>query len=290
MASTVAQGFTEFEGKIALTPNQQQTVKARRITIQNILGELFPASSDMPISGAYVIGSAARSTMIRPIGDVDVFAIFDDRVVWDKYRSDSKKLLYRVRNALDAKYKTTVVGARGQAVRLFFKQMPHVDIAPAFPIYGTNSYYIPRGDGNWEQTAPFQHSDFLAQRNKDLSSQLKPLTRMLKRWNARHSSRIGSFHLELIAQATFSGLGSNRTKSVEKFFEWAPNHLDQSDPAGYSGNLAAGWSFAHRTNVRDSLASAHSRAVKANEAQSAVNLTEASRLWRIIFGEDFPSL
>lgn len=296
MASTIPQAFTEFEGKLALTDYEQGLVEQRRNRVEEILKGLYPMTSDMPLSGLYVIGSARRATMIRPIGDIDLFSIFDDTNVWLTYQSDSRKLLYRARDALNKSYRTTIVGSRGQAVRLFYTQPPHVDIAPAFPVNGSGllggvqSYLIPKGDGQWEQTAPFQHTDFLSQRNQELGSQLKPLTRILKRWNALHSARIGSFHLELIVQAVFSTIGTNRSAALRLFFEQAPNRLDQLDPAGFSGNLAAGWTYQHRQAVSNSLLTASNRAAKAVEAQAQGDVAEASRLWRIILGADFPAL
>jgi hypothetical protein len=69
---------------------------------------------------------------------------------FDNYRNDSRKLLYRVRDALN-EYNVKVVGARGQAVRLFYDQPPHVDIVPAVK-RDSGGYFIPSGDTDfWGQ-------------------------------------------------------------------------------------------------------------------------------------------
>lgn len=67
------------------------------------------------------MGSAAKGTTVRPIDDIDVLAVFSNaNGAWDSYRFDSQALLYRVRRAYSG-LSTAQVGARGQAVRIFFK-------------------------------------------------------------------------------------------------------------------------------------------------------------------------
>ena len=82
----------------------------------------------MELLSTKIIGSADRGTLIRPIGDIDVLAVFEDAAFYN-YRNDSRKFLYRVRDALN-EYSVKVVGARGQAVRLFYDQPPNVEHCP----------------------------------------------------------------------------------------------------------------------------------------------------------------
>jgi hypothetical protein len=292
VALTVSAAFVEFAGKIRLTDAQEQTIAARRTRVEGFLAARYGPTSNMPLQHVRVIGSAGRKTLIRPVHDVDVFAVFDDSQVWNSYRADSKQLLYRVREAL-TDFRVETVGARGQAVRLFYSSGPHVDITPAFRVFGflgdQQGYYIPRGDGGWQQTDPYVHHDFMAQRNQDLGGYLKPLVRLLKRWNRVHSSRLESFHLELVTQAVFGTIGSNTRDAVRFFFEHADSYLHVSDPAGYSGDLAAGLTSTQEQAIRQSFstAAAHARRAQANEALG--NPAEACRQWRIIFGDEFPA-
>jgi len=70
-----------------------------------------PASSDMPLTSTKVIGSAGRQTIIRPIDDIDVLAVFRNKNnVYRKYAGDSKQFLYRVRDALIGSLLTEVEG------------------------------------------------------------------------------------------------------------------------------------------------------------------------------------
>jgi Second Messenger Oligonucleotide or Dinucleotide Synthetase domain len=114
-------------------------------------------------------------------------AVFENKGrVFDRYRSDSQAFLYRIRDAL-SNYSVKIVGARGQAVRLFYTAAPHVDIAPVFKWSGDGAgYALPDGKGGWLTTDPDFHQKHMADRNADLSSLLKPFVRMLKRWNRVH--------------------------------------------------------------------------------------------------------
>ena len=292
MALTVPKAFNEFAAIIKPTASQEQTITTRRTAVRGFLLEKYYAGSVMPLIETKVIGSAGRKTLIRPVEDIDVFCVFDDSKVWSTYKPNSQQLLYRVREALDG-YSVKTVGSRGQAVRLFYSNGPNVDITPAFRVFnffGTQTgYYIPRGDGGWQQTDPREHGTFMAARNETLGYHLKPLVRLLKRWNRAHGSRLSSFHLEVIAQASFKSLGGNSRAAMRVFFEYAGSHLHVSDPAGYSGDLSASLSRNQLGAIRQSFAYALDHVGRAQAAESQGDVREALRQWRIVFGDEFPS-
>jgi Second Messenger Oligonucleotide or Dinucleotide Synthetase domain len=292
LAISVAQAFVEFADKLRPTPAQETIIAHRRRAVEGFLIATYGPTSLMPLQHTRVIGSAARGTLIRPIDDVDLFCVFDDSQVWSQYQANSQHLLYRVREAL-TNYRVETVGSRGQAVRLFYTDGPHVDITPAFPvmsIFGVQTgFYIPRGDGGWQQTDPYEQHDFMARRNQDLSGYLKRLVRMLKRWNRVHSSRLKSFHLEVMTQAIFSSLGSNSREAVEMFFNHAASYLHVNDPAGYGGDLGSSLAFAQKQAITQSFATAAGQAKRARAAEAQGAVVEALRQWRVVFGNDFPS-
>ena len=177
------------------------------------------------------MGSAAKGTIIRPIDDIDVLAVFsNEKGVWlSKYWNDSQAFIYRVRQA----YAGTIiqqVGTRGQAVRVFFKTGGHVDVAPVFS-QGNDVDWLPNGSGGWISTAPVVANRWFSTRNKDLGYHLAPIVHLLKAWNRAHSNRFRSFHLETVAATVFE-LGSDYRDALQKVDEWAPNFLDVNDPGG----------------------------------------------------------
>lgn len=292
MASTVPKAFDEFEAKLRPTNNQQATIASRRSVTARYLSQSFGSGSGMELLSTNVIGSADRETIIRPVGDIDVLAVFEDAAFYN-YRNDSRKFLYRVRDALN-KYNVKIVGARGQAVRLFYDQPPHVDIVPAVK-RDSGGYFIPSGTTDfwghhrWLITDPDEHARWISEQNAALSYNLKPLIRLLKRWNREHSSHLRSFHLEVMAAEVFATLGSNRRTASQEFFEWAGNHIDVKDPAGHSGNLSSYMTWYSRLEFQSLLDNSSRRANKAIEAEESGNRAEAMRLWRIVYGPEFPS-
>jgi len=292
VATTVPKAFDEFDATIKPTAAQDEEIASRRKAVSGFLLARYGANSNMPLLETKVIGSAGRKTLIRPVEDIDLFCVFDDSQVWSSYKQNSQELLYRVREALTG-YRVQTVGGRGQAVRLFYTKGPNVDITPAFrfyDIFGTQrGYVIPRGDKRWQQTDPYVHATFMARRNEELGYHLKPLVRKLKRWNRAHSSRLGSFHLELIVQAVFSSLGNNSRDATRVFFENAHAYLRVEDPAGYSGDLAGGLTSDQLTAIKQSFVRGVDHTQRAQTAEAEGKTSEAMRQWRIVFGDEFPS-
>ncbi|MBM7502941.1 hypothetical protein ACFPER_05645 [Agromyces aurantiacus] len=289
MTLTTAQAFSSFLSDI--TPTEYQTgttVPARKKTVDDRLALKFPSTSDMPYWRGILMGSAAKGTMIRPIDDVDVLAVFsNEKNAWMKYARDSKTFLYRVRDAYDG-ISIQQVGARGQAVRVFFQSGGHVDVAPVFH-EGSDVYWLPSGDGSWIRTAPTVAKVWYSAKNQALGYHLSPIVRLLKAWNRAHSKRLRSFHLETLAANAFTSLGSNYRDALHKFFLWAPLHLDATDPAGQGGSISGYLTWSARTEVIQSLNRAADQAGRALDAETRGDNIEAKRLWKIILGDSFPT-
>jgi hypothetical protein len=288
MSQTTAQAMAAFLADISITDYQKTSiVEGRKTTVVSNLTEAFPSTSDLPFSRALLMGSAAKATIVRPIDDVDVLAVFsNENSAWDKYRSDSKSFIYRIRQAYDG-LEIAQVGTRGQAVRVFFKTGGHVDVAPVFS-YGGNVYALPDGSGGWISTAPTVANAWFAERNVALGYQLAPLVRLLKKWNAAHSKRMRSFHMETVAATAFKSLGTNHREGLARFFDWAPNWVDVADPGQQSGLLSGYLSSSSRSELVTALRAAADRSSKALAAEEAGDHDEAKRLWRINLGSTFP--
>lgn len=289
MTLTTAQAFRTFLEDITATDNQKSTfIPNRKASVDEDMGKAFPSTSDMPYWKGILMGSASKGTIIRPLDDIDVLAVFsNENGVWGKYVYDSRAFIYRVRDAYNG-FRTQQVGTRGQAVRVFYKSGGHVDVAPVFH-QGDDIYHLPNGTGGWLLTAPTIANAWYLERNRVLGYQLGPLVRLLKAWNRAHSKHFRSFHLETVAATTFGSLGSNHREALQKFFEWAPGHLDVSDPGGMGSSLSTYLTYAGRQNLLMALSAAADRARRANEAEDRGDHAEAKRLWRIILGSSFPA-
>jgi predicted nucleotidyltransferase len=286
--TTTAQAFDAFVAKISLTDAQKADVKAKRQKTEEYLREAFPASSTLPLKRVILIGSADRGTLIRPPEDVDVMAEFTNKQkVFELYRHKSSDFLQRIRNALQAETSLAQIGARGQAVRLFYMNGPHVDIAPVFA-WSTGGFALPSGDGGWITTDPEKQAAWMAERRTKLGQHLTPVIKIAKRWNRVHSSRLTSYHLEVMVASMFGTMGGNWRNALKCVFDWGPGYLDVKDPAGHSGNLGSNLTQPTRQAAISRFNEAKTRAENALAAEASSDHEEAKRLWRIELGDEFP--
>lgn len=289
MPLTTAQAFSKFLEDITATDNQTKSfIPNRKKTVEENLSTAFPATSDLPFWNGILIGSASKNTIIRPLDDIDVLAVFsNENKAWNKYWNDSTSFINRVRNAYDGLV-SQQVGTRGQAVRVFFETGGHVDVAPVF-LQGEGVYHLPNGTGGWILTAPTAATNWFTTRNHELNYNLAPLVRLIKSWNRAHSKRMRSYHLETVAATLFSSLGSNYRNGLQCFFEWAPNWLNVDDPGGQSGSLSSYLTTSSRADLLTALSSAKDRANQAVASETSGDHVEAKRLWKIVLGDEFPT-
>lgn len=290
MPLTTAQAMTQFLQTISPTDAQREDITSKVSSTRRYLQEAFPASSDLPLQRVVLIGSADRGTIIRPVNDVDVLAQFTNKDgVFEKYRSDSSAFLQRIRTALDARTSIKQIGARGQAVRLFYQSGAHVDIAPVFKWSGSG-YALPSGSGGgWITTDPEAQATWYSQRRTTVGSNLTSVAKLVRRWNNVHSKRFESFHLEVMVASMFNTVGSNHRDALKGFFDWAPSWVGVSDPAGHSGPLDQYLTYADRQAITSRFSEALTRANRALTAEASGDHAEAKRLWRVELGDEFPT-
>lgn len=289
MSINTAEAFDAFHKRIKLTDIQRQMVKDRRANVSEYLTSAFGASSNMPLARTWVIGSAQRGTMIRPLNDIDMMASFSNsEKAFQRYQSNSRNFLYRVRDALNNVSDVKVVGARGQAVRFFYTDGLHVDVVPVFK-WSSGGYALPSGDGSWLTTNPDTHQTYLQNKSKGLDGNLRQFIRAMKQWNRSHSSRIKSFHLEMLVATTMSQLDNNSRDAAQVFFGGAKNSLSVPDPAGHSDDLSSYLGWYNRSQVKSSFERAEEQAQRANIAEAKGNHKKAIGIWGTVFGDEFPA-
>lgn len=288
MATTTVKAFDEFlNSKLEPTTTEKSAISGRPTSVSSYLSDVFDSDSDMPLSSTTLIGSGKKGTAIHDVDDVDVLAVFgNSQAVYNKYRSDSRQFLYRTKKALDG-YRVDVVGARGQAVRLFYQSGPHADIAPVIPVQG-GGYYLPAGDGTWVLTNPNADITWFNGENARLNYHLKPMVRLAKAWNRTHSRHFRSFHLEVMVAHAFVSLGGNYREALQLWFE-SP-HISVAAPSTGEALDAYMPHFSSRRQAAQSvLTSSAKRAANARAAEAIGDHEESIRLWRIVLGDAFPT-
>ncbi|MGW3227569.1 SMODS domain-containing nucleotidyltransferase [Kitasatospora sp. NPDC001095] len=289
MALTIVSAFNEFDAAVKPSSATWTKVYERRDAVLKVIKAAFPAGGDISYQSHKIIGSLGRNTACNPVDDIDLMVhLHIDADLWaQKYRDDSSEFLYRVRRVLNEYSPVRKIGARGQAVRFFYADGLSVDVAPVEK-YKSGDYGIPDGSGKWLTTNPAKHEAHLTERNNAISGDLKKIIRFAKKWNKAHSSRLASFHLEMMVARTYATLGSDSRAALRLFFDHNLYNLSVQDPAGCSGDLSSYLTQSNREAANESLKVARDRADLALEAENQGDHREAIRLWRIILGKDFP--
>ncbi|WP_369028998.1 SMODS domain-containing nucleotidyltransferase [Streptomyces adonidis] len=289
MAVTTTYAFEQFN--LAVTPSEatKEKINQRKNAVEATLRAAFPSGSDIQFQSSKIIGSLGRNTAGNPVSDIDLMVhLHVDTDLWNRrYRQNSADFLYRVRSSLNSTSTVQKIGARGQAVRLFYQDGLYVDVAPVEK-YTSGAYGIPDGSGGWLTTDPVKHETFLNEKNATLSGDLKRVIRFAKQWNSAHGSRIGSFHLEMLVARTYGTLTTDSRDALRLFFSHNRNNLSVIDPAGHSGDLSSSLTWSARADINNSLATALNRADLAIQAERRGDHREAIRLWGIILGSRFP--
>lgn len=289
MSFTTAQAFTTFLEKISPTADQRVEITNKRQKTEEYLQDAFPSSGNLPLKRVILIGSADRGTIIRPVNDIGVMAECTNRDnVFEHYRSHSDDFLQRISTALNARTSIKKSGARGQAVRLFYTNVAHVDIAPTVK-WKNGRYALARGDKSWMTTDPEAQAAWFSQRRTLIGSNLTPLCKLVRRWNAVHRYRCQSFHLEIMVASMFKSMSSNYRTAMQSFFEWGPKRITASDPAEHSGDLDDHLSRDARVAIKSRFAEALDRSKWAITAEDRGDHGEAKHLWRIELGDEFPA-
>lgn len=288
MATTTAKAFDDFNDAIKPSKATKDKVSDRRDVVVDVLKAAFPFTSDISYQSSRIIGSLGRKTATNPVHDIDLMVVLGVEKWWTKYRWSSSDFLYRVRNAVNGESKVRKVGARGQAVSILYSDGLTVDVA-AVVQYDSGAYGIPDGSGGWLTTNPIRHEEYLNEQNAKLYGDLKKVVRFAKEWNKAHSSRLTSFHLEMMVARTFGTMGTNYRTALRFFFDENHYNLSVQDPAGYSGNLSSYLSWNAKSDVNSSLRAAYEYADLAIAAEDRGDHREAIRLWGIILGDSFPT-
>jgi len=277
--ATLIQCVNQFIENITVTDRQEENIKG---SVKNIEGYLKDKENGLSIVDTFTNGSYERDTIIRPLHDIDLFAVLKEDDWKDEYGrlSSPQSVLTSIKNYLDSldDYKGKVKQDRPcVTIELSDKRF---DILPSFEIFG-GGYRIPNYDlKSWIYTYPKQLTIDLNNVNKQRAYKVKGVIKGVKYWNRENNYKtIPSFHIEEIAIRLFQ---VNDCKSFEeglfKWFENAEYYLTYS-----TFKTADDYESSKKRikKVKDKLEDAER---KRNEGKEG----DAIQIWKEVFGKDFP--
>lgn len=271
-------------------------------------------------------GSFHRRTKIRPLDDVDLISCLHadgcsyvdyqpecrisvpesatrlSRYLHDYTRElNSRKVINCFVRSLASvpQYERSDIGRDGEAAVVSLNSYPwSFDVVPGFftttDIFGRSYYLIPDGNGHWKKTDPRIDQDRVTRINQSRNGYVLPALRLLKYWNKRQTKPIAkSYFFESMMLSYFeSTAATNQYYDLEvapalRFLASAVMQ-DVQDPKAIQGNINHfNWferhDFANRANSDAGIAAQAWNAESSNDHKTAI------RLWRDIFGPDFPA-
>ena len=285
MPYTVAVSFDKFFENINLPGDHRETANARR---DNIVSSL---EKEFEILDAFPTGSIPRFTAVKGYADLDVLVVLH----YGKHIQGKKpsEVLQAVRDVL-AEYRTNI-RRNGQAVTLYYKTWPNVDVVPVSRITntdGTIAYYnVPdMNRETWIPSRPRRHSNDLAERSKTFGSEFKHIIKMIKWWNQMHSALLESYHLEVLSLRILNGSFDDYPWKLYYYFDKAYDITTTSLwDGGDQVDEYLDWKT--RQEVLKRLTTARDKARDAWYATYGNNDAheKAIGLWRQIFGDKFPA-
>lgn len=285
MPYTVPFSFDKFRENIEPPNYDRETATNRKDHLISLLKNKFE------ILDAFPTGSLPKYTAIKDHADLDVFVVLH----YSKHIKDKKpsQVLQAVRDCL-GEYKTNV-RKNGQAVTLYYKTFPNVDIVPVSRTTDnegrTTHYNVPdMNNETWILSKPIRHSETLKQKNESYGVEFKRIIKMIKRWNREHSHLMSSYHIEVLALQALNGKFTNYPWEIYCFFNKALE-LTKSLLWYEEAYVDSYLTWSGKQEVIKRLETAKNNASNAWYKTYDKNSDHegAIKIWRQIFGNEFPT-
>lgn len=291
----VTQRFKAFLSNLELTVLQDVDGRTKIHGVVSCLNSAYYGSTSKT-EHAFLIGSWAKETRVRPPRDIDLYFLLPNEVYhrFEGYAAGTNRqsaLLQEVKAKLLATYPSSDIKGDGPVVLASFNSYS-VEVVPAFLYSGDErSYYVcdTKDGGSYKKTMPLHEVDTITAADKRNSGNVRHLIRMLKAWQAYCSVPIKSFYLELLA-IDFLDQWSWRNQGYffydwmsRDFFSWMTTKANTFLVA--PGTLEWLWlGDAWKSRAE----SAYARALKACNFEHDNDMASAGDEWQKIFGTDIP--
>ncbi|HHT9139018.1 MAG TPA: SMODS domain-containing nucleotidyltransferase [Candidatus Wunengus sp. YC60] len=301
----VNSAFREFKQRLELREGFGDLIQQKHNAVQSVLTHLGYK--------AKLIGSLQRSTKIHPLEkgdfDIDILAEYGSFYGWQSVGGVSAGLaMSQLKKDISTsdRYDSMDPQADQPTVVFEYKDEVVVELVPAYKNmvgYSPNNevvaekgrgYWVPK-EGRWVFADYDYDAAFISAVNSGYSEMLIPLIKMLKAAKRKHFDDMVSFHLEILATRIVPkefadykkrGLQASYPSLVSAFFHKAPAYL--GSPIGLYGSHTPPLSL-------EALAQSKvgrmftALAGYCDHIPSQASEAEKIKMWRVVFGEPFPS-
>ena len=289
--------FTELLADIEPSPTTKTNASSAHNGIRDHL-RLSEKFKDRWVT-SFLSGSYTRDTSIRPRTSTDGQERPDvDIIVVTNFTSADHPddVLMKVCRALEhgeGGYNVERINKRSVRVETWQADM---DVVPVIKAWGRGYLIADRESGQWQATNPPEHTNWSSKQNTLFDGRFKKFVKLLKWWR-RHNptgKRPKGFVLEVLvslhAPRNETHFGEAFAKLLENIYDAyaALAAIDQkpviADPAIPSNDILAKVTVAQ---WKDFIEKVGVHAGFARRAQKEEDMEEATRLWRMVFGECF---
>ncbi len=277
---TLLQCINGLIDNITVTDRQEESIKS---SLSNLNDHLIGKDNDLHVDRTFTNGSYERDTIIRPLKDIDMFAVLNR----DKWKDDNGNLpdpqsvLTKIKSYLNDQpdYKDKVRQDRPcVTIELSDKDF---DVLPSFEELG-GGYLIPNYDlKSWTYSYPEKLTTDLDNIHRQRTYKVKQTLCAVKYWNRENGKVIPSYHIEEAGISIFLiNDFSNFEQSIRIWFNNAEYNL-------FSQKFKSSDDYTKSINkikkVKDKLNEAKKKLDEEKE-------DEAVQIWKDIFGREFPTV
>lgn len=278
--ATLLQCIETMISNISVSDRQEEKIKS---SLSNIEGYLKNKENDLNVSRTFTTGSYERDTIIRPLNDIDLFAVLKKDNWKDEYGNLPKpqSVLTKIKNYLNSlnDYKDKVKQDR-PCVTIVLSDKDF-DILPSFEVVN-GGYSIPNEDlETWTYSYPELLATNLDSTHRLRKYKVKPVIKVLKYWNREHNKFIPSYHIEETAINIYLVNDFiNYEEGIRLWFNNAEHHLQSNK---FKSNDEYETVIKRVRGVKEKLNNAKNELDKDKEG-------EAIKIWKDIFETEFPTV
>lgn len=283
----VDQAFEKMRENGEITATEQSLAQKRHRRIRDKLEDLWD------IDRTFLTGSYDRHTKIRPLEDVDIFAVIKPNGAQAHYRDEPPNAIVdALVEVLDGKFRQ--VEPTGMAVRISMSDddgQASFELVPAFAS-ASKGFEAPDPErGRWIRTDPGTHAQLTTAKNDACGGRWVPFVKMLKGWNHINGRPVSqSFLIEVMAlQLVREPFGRYQDETALSF----GNVLERvvgpwPDPAKLGPDVDELLTPGEREAMRRAAADALVIAEEAIHLQDDGQERKAVDKWREVFGDRLP--
>lgn len=184
----------ELSSKLVIKEPEREKINISISNIKNKLKNHFGSEATEII----VFGSYTRRTILPrkadEESDIDIMVVFG----FNSQKYQPQTYLNRLKQFAKLSYSRSEIHQDSPTIVL---ELNHIkfELVPAYTpfSYSNGVYKIPNGANDWIMTKPNEFNDILTSCNQNNHSMIKPIIRLIKRWNVTNNARnIKSFEIE----------------------------------------------------------------------------------------------